>query len=301
MKLLGCITIVILLFTFVVTETASATPSTTYWTPATSDVQPFNVWHIGVDNYFRLYQTNAEQPAGTGAAGPGAFFTDVGLTVGVLPFEKLNMEVGTDLLVPGRLGHASLRSFGSQFTFNAKLGTPEGAFFGSWFPALNVGIFNVGTMAEVTDMNIVDFIVGKSLGPFGRIHAGYYYGNPGSALMHQAGCKNGTTNPKFSCNTQFGTDPAIPFQDDTGRLQNDGALVGYDYGFWKVKDKEGNEYNKWILAADYASGKNFIGGGGVGIYHFFTKDISLLTGPVWFNDKTINGQWKWTIQLDINF
>ena len=29
-----------------------ATPSTTYWTPATSDVQPFNVWHIGVDNYF---------------------------------------------------------------------------------------------------------------------------------------------------------------------------------------------------------------------------------------------------------
>ena len=303
MKRYQYIAVLTLFVTLMVAGTASATPSTTYWTPATSDVQPFNVWHIGVDNYFRLYQTNVEQPTGTGAAGPGAFFTDVGVTVGVLPFEKLNLEVGTDLLVPGRLAHPSLRSFGSQFTFNAKFGIPEGAFFGSWFPALNVGIFNVGTMAEVTDMNIVDFIVGKTLGSFGRIHGGYYYGNPGSALMHQNGCKNGTSNSKFSCNALLGTSAANPVSStgNTGRLQNDGGMVGYDYGFWKVKDKEGNEYNKWILAADYASGKNFIGGGGVGIYHFFNKDISLLTGPVWFNDKTINGQWKWTVQLDINF
>ena len=43
-----------------------------------------------------------------------------------------------------------------------------------------------------------------------------------------------------------------------------------------------------------------IGGGGVGLYYFFTKDISLLTGPVWFNEKEINGKWKWTLQLDIN-
>lgn len=301
MKLLRRITIFLLFLVLAVSGTASATPSTTYWTPATSDVQPFNVWHIGVDNYFRLYQTNVEQATGTGAAGPGAFFTDLGVTVGVLPFEKLNMEVGTDLLVPGRLAHGTLRSFGSQFTFNAKLGTPEGAFFGSWFPALNVGIFNVGTKAEITDMNIVDFIVGKTLGSFGRIHAGYYYGNPGSALMHEAGCKNGTSNAAFSCTTQLGRSPGAPAHGDVGRIQNDGAMVGYDFGFWKVKDKEGNEYNKWILAADYASGKNFIGGGGVGVYHFFNKDISLLTGPVWFNDKTINGQWKWTVQLDINF
>ena len=68
-----------------------------------------------------------------------------------------------------------------------------------------------------------------------------------------------------------------------------------------VKDAAGNEYNKWTFAADYASGKNFIGGGGFGMYYFFTKDISLLTGPVWFNDHVINGQWKWTVQLDINF
>ncbi|MBI5117251.1 hypothetical protein HZA56_12320, partial [Candidatus Poribacteria bacterium] len=65
-------------------------------------------------------------------------------------------------------------------------------------------------------------------------------------------------------------------------------------------DMQGNEYSKLIFAADYASGENSIGGGGVGLYYFFTKDISLLTGPVWFNESKINGDWKWTIQLDIN-
>lgn len=289
MKPYGCIVIVILFMAFVMTGTAAATPSTTYWTPATTDVQPFNVWHIGVDNYFRLAQTEEERLN----AQAGAFFTDVGLTVGVLPFEKLNLELGADLMLPGRLAHPSLRSIGSEFLFNAKFGIPEGA-LASWSPAFNVGMFNIGTKKEVTDMNIVDILVGKTLGPLGRIHAGYYYGNPGSALMHAGGCKQGTTHPAFSCAV---AGPA----GASGELDNDGALVGYDFGFWKVKDKEGNEYNKWIFAADYASGKNFIGGGGFGIYHFFTKDISLLTGPVWFNDHIINGQWKWTIQLDINY
>ena len=33
---------------------AFATPSTTYWTPATGDIQPYGVWHLGIDNYFTL-------------------------------------------------------------------------------------------------------------------------------------------------------------------------------------------------------------------------------------------------------
>lgn len=285
MKRFGCIAISLLFLILAVSGTASATPSTTYWTVATSDVQPFNVWHIGVDNYFRLYQTQEEVANGQLTS----FSTDVGLTVGVLPFEKLNMEVGIDGLFPGSRTNSALRSIGTSLLFNAKLGIPEGA-FGEWFPALNVGIFDVGTRSQVTDMNIVDFLVGKTLGPVGRIHAGGYYGNPNSALMREGGCKPNTALPSVAC-----------VAGASGNLNNSGALVGYDYGFWKVKDKEGNEYNKWIFAADYASGKNFIGGGGFGIYHFFNKDISLLTGPVWFNDHVINGQWKWTVQLDINF
>ncbi len=290
MKLLGRIAIPALLLSLVLTGTVSATPSTTYWTPATSDVQPFNVWRIGVDNYFRLYQTQQDFDKGQGMALP----TDVGLTVGVLPFEKLNMEVGIDYLAPAVFAHPQLQSMGSSFLGNAKLGTPEGAFLGSWFPAINLGIFNIGTKSQVTSMNIVDFLVGKTLGDFGRIHGGGYYGNPGSVLMNKNGCIPGATRSL----PPPGTPPGTPCQG--GSHQNTGGMVGYDYGFWKVKDKEGNEYNKWMFAADYASGKNYIGGGGFGIYHFFNKDISLLTGPVWFNDHVINGQWKWTVQLDIN-
>ena len=36
------------------------------------------------------------------------------------------------------------------------------------------------------------------------------------------------------------------------------------------------------------------------MYYYFTKDIFLLTGPMWFNDAGYNGSWKWTVQLDIN-
>jgi hypothetical protein len=286
MKRLGRIIIPIVFLSLLVEGTVFATPSTTYWTPATSDVQPFNVWHIGVDNYFRLSRTQEELTNGQFDSFP----TDVGLTVGALPYEKLNLEVGIDGLFPGTRIHPTMNSIGNSLLFNAKFGTPEGSLW-SWSPAINVGIFNVGTKSQVTNMNIVDVIVGKSLGPFGRLHAGYYYGNPNSVLMHEGGCKRGTLDPNYSCGTAT----------DRGDLDNHGGMVGYDYGFWKVKDKAGNEYNKWIFAADYASGKNFIGGGGFGIYHFFTKDISLLTGPVWFNDHVINGQWKWTVQLDINF
>src|SRR5437879_13222002 len=82
---------------------------------------------------------------------------------------------------------------GHSVLFIAKLGTPEGAFFGSWFPALNVGIFDVGTKSQVTSMNIVDFLVGKTLGTLGRIHGGGYYGNPGSVLMRETGCKRYAT------------------------------------------------------------------------------------------------------------
>lgn len=274
--------------------TALATPSTTYWTPATTDVQPFGVWHFGVDNYFRLSRTTEETQAPN--AQFDSFSTDVGVTVGVLPFEKLNLEIGIDALFPGTRTNAALTSIGKSVLFNAKLGTPEGA-WGAWSPAVNIGIFNVGTKDEITNMNIVDLIIGKTLGPVGRIHGGGYYGNPDSALMRQGGCK-----PVASSTMSAQTAAALAcIAGANGKLDNAGFMVGYDFGFWKVKDKEGNEYNKWILAADYASGKNAIGGGGFGIYHFFNKDISLLTGPVWFNDHVINGQWKWTVQLDINY
>jgi hypothetical protein len=228
-----------------------ATPSTTYWTPATTDIQPYGVLHLGVDNYFTIFK-EAED-------GGSALPTDAGLTIGILPFESLQMEVGVDLIEPTD----------DPISFNAKLGTPEGSLFNG-SPALNIGIFNAGTEDGVTDQDIVYGLVGKTIPYLGRLHFGPYIGN-GDSLI-----------------------------DADGDAANKGVMIGYDRGFLPFTDREGNEFNRLIFAADYASGNNSIGGGGFGLYYFFTKDISLLTGPVWFNESEINGEWKWTIQLDIN-
>jgi hypothetical protein len=246
-----------------------ATPTTTYWTPSTMDIQPFGVLHIGVDNYFTVFRKYRNSPKMGGA---GAFPTDAGLTIGVLPFEKIQMEIGVDLVEPSNY----------SVYFNAKIGTPEDSLF-PYSPGISVGIFNAGLHRRDTpyphkynfelnnrnDYNIGYVTVGRSIPYLGRVHASYYYGNP-HALITSA-----------------------------GNRANRGFMVGFDRGFWTVKDSSG-EYSKFVIAADYCSGENYIGGYGGGIYYFFTKNISLLVGPVWFNDERMNGQWKITAQLDIN-
>lgn len=231
---------------------AWATPSTTYWTPMTPDVQSYGVMHIGVDNYFTVFRDVED--------GGGAFPTDTGLTVGVLPFKAAVAEVGADLL----------ESSDDPLYFNAKIGIPEDALFNGC-PTLQVGLFNVGTTKDVTDQNIVYGVVGTTISGLGRLSAGPYIGNRRVLV------------------------------DKAGNEENAGFMAAFDHGFLPTKDKDGNEYNRWVFAADYASGKNALGGGGFGVYHFFTKDISLLTGPVWFNEEAFNGEWKWTLQLDVNF
>lgn len=224
-----------------------ATPSTTYWTTCTPDVQAYKKFHIGIDNY-----TTVNRNSPTEERGGGDFPTDYGLTYGFMGFEKLKGEIGFDVIEPTD----------NPVSFNGKIGMPEGSLFeGS--PALSLGIFNVGTKKNVTNYNIGHFIIGKTLPmDLGRLHAGYYIGN--SKVL----------------------------KDASGKKENDGFMVGYDKFIYK---------DKWMLAADYASGKNVIGGGGVGLYYFFTKDTSLLFGPVWYNDRSLNGHTKWTAQLDINF
>lgn len=232
-------------------NTVFATPSTTYWTPMTPDIQSYGVLHLGIDNYFTVFRKQSD--------GSGSFPTDVGLTMGVLPFEKIQMEVGVDLL----------ESSDDPLFFNAKIGSPEGALF-SGSPALQLGLFNVGTKRNSTNQNIFYGVIGKTIPLLGRISAGPYIGN--SKVL----------------------------RDSEGNKENTGFMVAFDRGFIPTKDKSGAEYNKVVLAADYASGENAIGGGGVGLYYYFTKNISFLTGPVWFNNQTINGRWKWTTQIDIN-
>lgn len=231
---------------------AYATPSTTFFTPMTPDIQPYGVLHLGIDDYFTVFR-KADH-------GAGSFPTDMGLTMGVLPFEKIQMEVGVDLLEPSD----------DPWFFNAKIGAPEGVLFKE-SPALQVGIFNVGTNDHVTNQDVVYGVIGKTIpGIGGRLSVGPYIGNKDV------------------------------LRDSEGHKENTGFMVAFDHGFLPVRDKSGDEYNRVVFAADYASGNNAIGGGGFGVYYFFTKDISLLTGPVWFNEEDINGKWKWTTQLDIN-
>lgn len=235
----------ILVFVFCVLNFSfvQATPSTTYWTPCVIDVQPFGKWHITYDTYFTVGKKGDKK---------SDFPTTGGLTIGVLPFQKLNLEIGFDFIEPSE----------DPVFFNAKFGTPESSLF-SGSPALNIGIFNVGTEKNVTDYNIADFIIGKTLPlSLGRLHGGYYLGNDKTLIS------------------------------STGEKENTGYMVGYDKYIYK---------DKVMFAGDYASGENALGGGGVGLYFFFTPTVSLLLGPVWFNDKALNGEMKWTSQLDINF
>jgi hypothetical protein len=217
----------------------------------TMDIQGHKVFHITYDSYFTVFRK--------GEDGAGDFPTDYGLTVGILPFEKIQMEVGIDFFEPNDF----------PLFFNAKIGAPENVLFKN-SPALQLGLVSAGTERDVTNQNIVYFVIGKTIPDVGRITGGPYAGN-GSVL-----------------------------RDSTGSKENKGFMLAFDRGFMPVKDGSGNEFNRFVFAADYASGDNALGAGGFGLYYYFTKDIDLLTGPVWFNDEGVNGHWKWTIQLDIN-
>lgn len=221
---------------------AFATPSTTYWTPCTIDIQPAGVTHLGIDDYSTVGST----------AAVSQFPTDFGLTFGANLTRKLSAEYGVDVLTPGA----------NPLCFNAKIGFRENVLSKSAL-ALQLGFFNFGTKDKVTNQNVVYFTVGKSL-PNGRtrLAASYYMGNRNV------------------------------LRSGSGDKQNTGFMVAFDHAIVP---------GKWVLAGDYASGKNAVGGGGVGIYYYFTKDISLLAGPVWFNDPEINGPAKVTFQLDVNF
>jgi hypothetical protein len=139
----------------------SATPSTQIWIPST-DFQKWKTGHLGLDNYIRTSKID-------GIRGAGMF--DMGLTTGLLPFEKFQGEIGVDYLSMGDSHYDDFPVY-----FNAKIGFPEGAVFkGS--PALAIGAYNVGLKKDLTDYNIVYGLIAKTIPLLGRVSAGYYTGN----------------------------------------------------------------------------------------------------------------------------
>jgi opacity protein-like surface antigen len=137
---------------------ALATPSTQIWIPST-DIQAFGSFHLGIDNY-------------VAAEGEGqAPFYVLGLTAGVLPFEKVQAEIGIDYMASGGDPYDDYPLY-----FNAKVATPEGALFGG-SPALAVGGYNFGTESDLTNQNIVYGLIAKTLPVIGRLSVGYFTSN----------------------------------------------------------------------------------------------------------------------------
>ncbi len=143
---------------------ASATPSTTFWAPSTASCQARGVPHVTYDTYFW------KGPV-AGAAGAKNYPIDTGLTVGFLPFDKLQGEAGFDLFLPSE----------DPLFLNAKLCTPEGSLFGG-SPAIGGGIYYVGFKEDVTDFNVLYLMLQKSL-PFGGYVAGGLYHGVNSVVL----------------------------------------------------------------------------------------------------------------------
>ena len=147
---------------------------------------------------------------------------------------------------------------------NAKIGLSEGAIF-PHAPSFSIGVCGFNTRHRRSGQIIYDCVIGKELpqGLNGRIFLGGYVGNRSIGHVRE------------------------------------GVMFGFDYSFCRDIYRDGREYDRWTFAADYASGKNAVGGGGFGVTYYFTPDISLQTGPVWFNSTHINGNWKWSVCIDV--
>src|SRR3990172_8530653 len=181
--------ILVIIVSTLISGVAYATPSTQIWIPST-DVQPYKKVHFGLDTYIKTAsQDGVTEPT----------VTNLGLTVGVLPFEKFQTEIGLDY-----------RDIGGNHTypmlFNAKIGTPEDALF-KYSPALAIGGYDFGTKKDLTDANIVYALAAKTIGKLGRFSAGYYTGND-KVLV-----------------------------DINGNKDNDGVLLSWDRTIPEISDK----------------------------------------------------------------
>jgi len=256
-----------LAMTLVVTAAgaALATPSTQIWIPST-DIQAFKTAHIGIDNYFR-----ASHHAYFGGTRDNNVL-DIGLTAGVLPFDKLQMEVGMDYLVI-----ASDPNDNHPMSGNFKIATPEESLF-KFSPALAFGMYNIGPVnpaiasGVISGQNMIYGLVAKTipaLGPvpsLGRISAGYYRGS-----------KHALLDPRLDINS----------------AQNEGVLLSWDRTMSEISDK------LW-LAVDYQGGNNVMGAVNVGVSWAFSKNVSLIFGYDIYKEKSLAGANTFTTQLDIN-
>jgi hypothetical protein len=245
---------------------ALATPSTQIWIPST-DIQPFKTVHLDVDNYFR---------AGTAAANPALRdpnILDVGLLTGILPFEKIQAEIGIDYYVLGANPNDN-----HPFVGNFKIATPEDALF-KFSPALAVGMYNVGPT------NYARFNADGSLGPAAFITSG-------QNIAYALAARTLPIVGRLSAGGYHGSQRALV--DPNGHTANDGVLLSWDRTISELTDK------LW-LAVDYMGGNNVDGAVSFGAGWNFAKNVQVIFGYDVWKEKQLAGNDTFTLQLDVNF
>ncbi|HKW13648.1 MAG TPA: hypothetical protein VJS69_04095 [Candidatus Krumholzibacteria bacterium] len=229
---------------------AHATPSSTFWAPATPYVQPYGVLHVTYDTYFGRQ---------------GSYPIDTGLTMGIIPGQKLQAEAGFDFLYATLAGDGGLSM---PLVLNAKVGAPEDVYFRGQ-PAWSFGIYGVGFKENVNDANVLHFMLGKTLAHIGYPSVGVYYG----------------------LNEHL-------FRSPEGDNQRAGIMAG-----WTSPTIDVAHLDKIAFCWDIQTGHSAAGATGAAVYAYFTPSISLETGPVFFFEKELQpggSSWMWSMQLDID-
>jgi len=238
---------------------AHATSSTTFWTPATTYVQPYLVPHVTYDTYV------AEQ---------SGFQNDYGLTIGFLPFEKLQGELGIDSFMPGLAK--------SNLYLNGKLALPEGA-FGEYFPGISAGILGVGFKTDASNFDILHAEIGKTFPLIGNLVVGGYYGLNDKLMIssdlkkEQSGFLAAWTSPDIVLNLPGLNKITLMADVQTGK--NAFGAVGGGIGLY------------FTPSIDILTGP---------VFFFDSNATTQLAGPG-LAPGVNRPSMLWTVQLDIDF
>jgi hypothetical protein len=142
-------------------SSAMATFSGQIWIPST-DVKGLKEVNVSIDNYARV----------SNAPDAGANYYDVGVTTGILPFEKFKIEVGADYYTDNKPGSAASKN---PAYFNFKGGVPEDAFFAG-MPAVAAGMYGLNSASTALSMNVAYGLIARTFPTVGRISVGGYNG-----------------------------------------------------------------------------------------------------------------------------
>jgi hypothetical protein len=226
-----------------------ATATTHIWAPST-DVQAFNKLHLTADFYAPL----GSNPDGSRANA----ITNAGFTIGLLPFQKLNAEVGFD----HKSGLGGLDKH--PFYFNAKIGVPEDT-LGKSFPAVAVGVYDVGTAKGKTTNNLYYAKLAKTVSlsgkNLGRFSGGAFVGND-DLLLHD------------------------------GEKAARGVLFAWERPMPEIS-------NKLWICVEYQGTKSAYGAMNYGFSWKFYENVSAIFGYQAYNDNALAN--TFTVQIDVDF